>query len=223
MLWRCIRACAVFFATLIPAATGHVTLSDPPSRNAIHNSNWCPHCLDAGGAGAVYPTWSSRVKKYGVCGDPYKSRRDHEAGGRYATKTVRKTYKSGQKIRVRVDVSANHRGRISMRLCALPDRSESSSRERGRTTQRCFDRAVLRQSGGATYMNVKSNARRVTGTYVLPRGVRCKRCVIQMWYETGNSCCPRGLSRTYCGSGVSTCGKWALPEEFWNCADVRIA
>jgi hypothetical protein len=82
---------------------------------------------------------------------------------------------------------------------------------------------VLRQPGGATYMPVKSDARRVTGTYLLPKGVRCKRCVIQMWYETGNSCCPRGLSRKYCGQGVSTCGKWALPEEFWNCADVRIS
>lgn len=222
MIWRCIKACIVLFATALSPVTSHVMLTDPPARNVIHNSKWCPHCLDAGGPASVYPTWSARVKRYGVCGDPYKSRRDHEAGGKFATKTVRRTYKSGQRIHVRVDVSVNHGGRISARLCVLPDRSESSDRERRRTTQRCFDRVVLRSRGGTPYMNVHSKARRVTGTYALPKGVRCKRCVVQMWYETGNSCCPRGLSRKYCAPGVSTCGKGGLPEEFWNCADIRI-
>uniref|UniRef100_A0A7S4WBP4 Chitin-binding type-4 domain-containing protein n=2 Tax=Sar TaxID=2698737 RepID=A0A7S4WBP4_9STRA len=42
-----------------------------------------------------------------------------------------------------------------------------------------------------------------TMRYVLPKGVTCDRCVLQWYYQTGNSID-------------------AYPEGFWNCADIKI-
>jgi hypothetical protein len=40
----------------------------------------------------------------------------------------------------------------------------------------------------------------------------------------GNSCTPPGTPAEYAAPGLAYCGKdVAYPEEFWNCADIRIA
>lgn len=82
-----------------------------------------------------------------------------------------------------------------------------------------------------------------TMRYRLPKGVKCKHCVIQWYWATANSCAPRGLLEymarlgnpfgTTCESdgggrgtfrhGMTQCGGEAVPEEFWSCADVQIS
>lgn len=83
-----------------------------------------------------------------------------------------------------------------------------------------------------------------TGTmrYKLPKGFKCKHCVVQWYWATANSCAPRGFLEymkdhnnpfgTTCESdgggrgahrpGMAPCGGSSLPEEFWSCADVSI-
>ena len=56
-------------------------------------------------------------------------------------------------------------------------------------------------------------------TFRLPAGFACERCVLRWYWLTGNSCDPPGAVPT----GTGACGAGgATPEEFWNCADVRI-
>lgn len=77
--------------------------------------------------------------------------------------------------------------------------------------------------------------------YKLPAGFSCTKCVLQWYWATANSCNPVGFSEYFekfpmkiwgqcpgdAGSkggrspGLSKCGP-IFPEEFWNCADVRI-
>ena len=107
-----LAAAAVVLAAL-PAVHAHGFMSMPASRNYIHSTyyprtahekslldesyfDYCPHCLAAGGPGAV-----SNLSKLewpvglnGLCGDKYyvdgtgppvDTAREHEAGGRFAT------------------------------------------------------------------------------------------------------------------------------------------
>jgi len=50
------------FSALLPTVLGHGFLSVPRSRNAIANSNYCPHCLNGGGSGAT------ATGLHGMCG-----------------------------------------------------------------------------------------------------------------------------------------------------------
>ncbi|WIA14984.1 hypothetical protein OEZ85_001692 [Tetradesmus obliquus] len=74
--------------------------------------------------------------------------------------------------------------------------------------------------------------------YKLPQGFKCERCILQWYYLTGHKCHPPCLQsdRYYpdCRSNpkfrgtylaqMDYCGtEWsAYPEEFWNCADIKI-
>jgi alpha-amylase/alpha-mannosidase (GH57 family) len=79
--------------------------------------------------------WIDHKGQCGICGDPYEgSTRNHEApGGRYANGIIVKEYKVGQVIKVEVDITANHRGSFTFKMCPNnnPDRDSDQS---------CFDR-----------------------------------------------------------------------------------
>ena len=84
------QAAALLVAALAGMPLGaqaHGYLVEPKSRNYIHWSDYCPHCLSAGGPSVVSNgsqlTWPAGVN--GLCGDPWNTERKHEAGGVYAT------------------------------------------------------------------------------------------------------------------------------------------
>lgn len=78
--------------------------------------------------------------------------------------------------------------------------------------------------------------------YKLPEGFACQNCVMQWYWASANSCNPPGFKEYFdkypmeawgeCpGDGgakgarnpnLATCGGPTFPEEFWNCADVRV-
>ena len=78
-----------------------------------------------------------------------------------------------------------------------------------------------------------------TMQYRLPKGVECDHCVLQWYWVTANSCLAPGYrtvdwpdSHSDCGGDGGSKGWWAphlpdcgkaYPEEFWNCADIRIS
>lgn len=85
--------------------------------------------------------------------------------------------------------------------------------------------------------------RNKTMSYQLPNGFTCSHCVLQWYYSTANDCNPPGLIAYYEGeyrprswgncvgqAGAEggyagkrpVCGSRNFPEEYWNCADVRI-
>jgi hypothetical protein len=193
-------------------------MEQPASRNVQHNSDWCPHCLNAGGTDAV---WSGGSKaRYGVCGDPWNGPKHHEAGGKYASPPkIAARYTRGKTITVRVVLTANHVGRWSVRLCKLSDPSPRA--EKRQLTDECL-KPLNRADGSGPYTYVPANKSVFDVKYRLPRGVSCKRCVLQWMYETGYSCRPEGTPDQYAGN-VATCGQGAVGEIFVNCADVSIA
>lgn len=206
----------------------HGMLQEPASRNVVHNSDYCPHCLNAGGPSRTYAgrrRWPNA--KHGVCGDPADGEREHEAGGRYATRRVTATYEEGQTVRLRVRITAAHGGRFSFGVCPLPRAAlRDAAEERRVVTQACFDEHPLTNAAdGSRHWWL---GRQGEGEYVmkfrLPPGVRCERCVLQWHYESGNSCTIPGTpDRHVVSDGMEPCDRSSNMEEFWNCADVAIA
>lgn len=202
-----------------PAARGHGYLAGPAARNVQRNTDWCPQCLNAGGPWTVYAR--GRPARYGVCGDPWNAARRHEAGGSKATPPrLAATYRAGQTFVAKVVLTANHLGRWSLRLCPVP-RGASAAAERAAVTQACFDKHLLRRADGrGAFTPVPGGASTFAVKYVLPKGLRCERCVMQWTYETGNSCNPPGIAAPQ--PGMESCATSTNGEGFWNCADVRI-
>lgn len=187
-----VLAClAVFHGT----ADAHGYLSEPVSRNALHNSNWCPQCLSG-------PE---------PCGDP-RGRHDHESRGKYASfsKPPRK-YERGSLLTATAVITANHGGRWGLELCASPPEKES-----------CFVR-LRRADAEGSYVYLSSRASSSRAKFRLPRDVRCERCVLRWRWETGNSCNPRGTPSQYQNPFVATCKRKSEAETFTNCADIRIS
>lgn len=223
-MWRKLTALAVA-AMQVVAATCHGFMTEPAARNWQRNSNYCPHCLAAGGPGETYPagrTWPNSL--HGVCGDKYRDTREHEAGGKFATPPqIAAVYKKGQTITIRVKITAPHGGRFSFGICNV-DGAGTPQEERAKTTQACFDANQLTNAvDGSKYwwMGKRGNGE-YSMQFKLPPTLTCQRCVIQWHWETGNSCelpgTPPGMSM---GTSMVPCSQ-ATPEEFWNCADVRV-
>jgi hypothetical protein len=213
---------AFILLSCLTIVSGHGSVRDPPARNVLANSNYCPDCLNAGGVSVMYNGLRSKAR-YGVCGDPWNAKKDHEAGGKFARGKIARTYKSGSTIGIKLSFSANHMGRMSFSICDLPDRHMSKSLERSLTTQRCFNKNVLRRADGkGVHSFLNGNEEKLTVKYKLPRGLKCKHCVLQWNWETGNSCCPANTSKQYCEFGVSKCFRYTVPEQWFNCADIKI-
>lgn len=209
----CLRAGAKCLVALLAVssagARAHGFLAQPAARNVQHDSNYCAACLNAGGPATVFA--QGLPGRHGVCGDAWNAPKDHEAGGKYATPTrLAGTYLAGGTLKARVTLTANHGGRWSLRLCPAATRA----------TQRCFDAMLLRRADGrGAYTPVPTDASDFSVTYALPRGVRCRHCVLQWTYETGNSCTPPGMTPV---RGLPSCAASTAGEQFWNCADIRI-
>ena len=209
----------------VVGARCHGMLSEPKARNVLHNSNYCPHCLSAGGPGVTYAggrVWPKSM--HGVCGDPAAGPLDHEAGGKFASKKITGTYVKGQRITVRVTITAPHGGRFSFGLCPVPD-GATPVQERLVVTQKCIDANRLKnaEDGSFFWWLGKKGTGEYTIDLLLPPEVSCKRCVLQWHYETGNSCTMPGTPEQHVVSpGMVPCDKSPNMEEFWNCADVAI-
>lgn len=225
-------------ALWVPCVQAHGYLKLPASRNYLANSDYCPHCLNAGGVRVVYgPSDSYPNGRYGVCGDPYTdpAPRNHEAGGKYWTGNPAATYVQGQTIEIDLVITTNHYGRFEFKICEV---GLSSDAERKELSQDCFDQHQLVQANipqaqapGEKYFYTSPQDpvyNEYTMYYKLPENVTCNggtsRCVLQWHWESGNTCTPPGTPVEYqvpsnlqqCGPGVSP------PEEFWNCADLLI-
>jgi hypothetical protein len=206
---------------------GHGHLRTPMSRNYVTRDG-NENGLSAGGPAAVYGNGKYPNGKHGVCGDPAGGDRPHEAGGVKSNGgKIVATYKSGDTIDLEVVITANHWGKFQFRVCPLPRASMSPQEERAFATQACFNRNVLRNAGDGSdvYWVRETSAKSYRMRFKLPPGLNCDRCILQWYYLTGNSCVPKGVPQGLPGYSyrMGECGgNAANPEEFWNCADVKI-
>lgn len=191
---------------------------------------------------------------------------------RYSTVPIVKNYRTGSQVDFLAEIDTNHNGYFEFFLCNLDRCNSTDIRGKCFAQGHCYkllrvkhldcenrNRDTTYECGpvdenypGRFYLPCRNPPRSglqfvggPSGTmrYQLPRGVRCKHCVIQWYWATANSCAPRGLldymrrknspfGRT-CesdGGGRGTyrenmvdCGGKQVPEEFWSCADVQIS
>ncbi|OWF48654.1 hypothetical protein KP79_PYT16194 [Mizuhopecten yessoensis] len=193
----------------ISGVRGHGRLLEPPGRASMwrfgYNSppNYDDNQLFCGGFNRQ---WKINGGKCGVCGDPWDGRREHEAGGKYATGTIVRHYSEGQTITVNVQITASHKGYFEFRLC--PHNNPST-----RVSQACLDQHVLQQTDGSTRVYEAGHPTTNTVHLKLPTGVTCSQCLLQWKYNAGNS---YGCDGTNCCIG---CGE---QEQFYGCSDVSI-
>lgn len=128
----------------LKAASAHGYLAIPKSRNYLHNSNYCPHCLNSGGVGVTRGTKYPK-SIHTMCGDnPNGPSLEHEAGGKYATGEITGTYQAGGLIHLAVGISTYHKGAIEYRICRYA--SGTPEAERAALTDACLNKHKLTQA-----------------------------------------------------------------------------
>ncbi|EFN57128.1 hypothetical protein CHLNCDRAFT_51191 [Chlorella variabilis] len=210
------------------AAAGHGFMTAPVARNVLRGAACgvgCPHCCNFGGPGTSSAggrlTWPASAAP--ACGTL-----DLNTAG-----PVMGSNAPGAVIKLTIFISAQHGGRHLFRLCPGPD-----------ATKPCFTQHTLqRVDGSGPYVwtplqggpvpeaeysqGVRSgvSGELYTWRFRLPEGVACERCVLQWWWTTANSCRVPGAPGYVGGDpGMSMCNTpGPFPEEFYNCADIRIA
>ena len=120
------------------------TASFEPCPNLINN-NKVQFGLDFVIEKHFFPTQNIMYNhgKCGVCGDPWQSERENEAGGRFASGIITRKYSSGQMINVDVEITANHLGWFEFRLCPVNNPTI-------RASDSCLDKHLLDIVGHGT-------------------------------------------------------------------------
>ncbi|CAM9785964.1 unnamed protein product, partial [Sphacelaria rigidula] len=182
--------------------------------------------------------------------------RESEGSNVYSTANkdwpILTTFPQNGVIKMEIVMSAYHWGHLEFFLCNSEDLSDPD----GVPTQGCFNMNPLTRTAGdgvnspidpsypgRYYVDPECREKETVQdkpeeaaegyvmhmTYDLPRGLICKRCILQMHvgYEEfdpaswPSACAPE--KRDWIDLGLKTCGEdGAYPEEFWNCADIAI-
>ena len=198
---------------LVSLVSGHGRLVEPPSRSSMWRFGFdTPHDYDdtAGYCGGFNTQWAVNGGKCGVCGDAWDAEvKEHEApGGKFATGTIVREYTAGQTIDISVEVTANHRGSFTFRLCRAPSAEQDPSQE-------CLDQHLLTTSTGEQEWVLPSESNGMYDLQVeLPQDYECTQCLLQWTWRVANS-----WGTCEDGSGAVGCGK---QEHFRACADVSI-
>jgi len=191
---------------------GHGRLMNPPSRASQWRfgfDNPPDYDDNQGFCGGKTHQNEEMGGKCGVCGDPYDGPWPHQApGGVFANGNIVAEYSEGSKIEVAVQLTTNHRGFFTFRLC--PNNNVNQD-----PTQECFDQYVLENGGGSTrYPVVTWDLGYWNTTVHLPAGLVCEQCILQWTYTAGNDwgTCENGTQAVGCGP----------QETFRACADIAI-
>lgn len=185
---------------------GHGRLLEPPARSSMWRlgfntpKNYNDNQLNCGGFMNQYLYQNG---KCGVCGDPYQGPKENEAGGRYATGTIARSYKPGQVIDATVEVTADHKGWFEFRLC--PNNT---------VTFECLNQHLLTVVGSGTRFANQGGVGMKRLQIQLPDGLQCSQCVLQWKWHAGNN---YGVDPN--GQGCIGCGS---QEEFYGCSDIAI-
>ncbi|KAK3095251.1 hypothetical protein FSP39_012181 [Pinctada imbricata] len=185
---------------------------EPSQRSSLwrHGYNTPINRDDDGlNCGGYWHQWQVNGGKCGVCGDPYDVvPRQNEAGGKFATEIISRTYDMNTKyINTVIEVKKNMKGYFEFRLC--PDVRMDKP-----VTQKCLDEHLLVIDGHGDRFYPKQNGI-VNLKLVIPSGMQCERCVLQWkWHTAMNwgKCADGSGSKVGCGD----------QEEYYNCADIAI-
>ncbi|GFR47249.1 hypothetical protein Agub_g8935 [Astrephomene gubernaculifera] len=235
-----------------PDVLGHGYLAVPLSRNMYSRlydpdatKEYTPNQLSAGGVAVVSAgstlTWPFGA--YSVCGN----RADDPNPRWMVPRPIQATYYEGDIINITIGITADHRGRFAFRLCPTTNVTNTclnanwlTRADPVRPGDRYWYLTDKTRADGSALVTLQSlggysNVPTYTLRYRLPAGVTCDNCVLQWWWPTANSCtlpCVPEDPDFNPASGPNSCNVQKLgicgsspalfPEEFWNCADIRI-
>lgn len=122
-----------------------------------------------------------------MCGDRFDGPRQNEAGGKYASGIISRSYTEGEVIPITVMLTAPHAGWFEFRICPNNDVTKA-------VTQECLDMYLLGLAGNpekTRFSNVSQGSiwKEVEVyklEYRLPASLTCAQCVLQWRYNTGN-------------------------------------
>jgi len=201
-------------STLLGCVYGHGRLMDPPSRASMWRVgfNTPPDYDDNQGfCGGFAIQWGHNDGKCGLCGDNWANEiRDHETPNKYGNGIITAVYEPNEVIEIQVDVTANHKGYFTFRLCAADDDLTDP-------TQECMDSNVLKVVPEMSEKYVLPST--MTGLYntsVQLPNIECDRCVLQWTYTAGNNWGWCDDDQKY---GEVGCGP---QETFRACSDIAI-
>ncbi|OXA63894.1 uncharacterized protein LOC110853196 [Folsomia candida] len=203
----------LFLASCPHSVSSHGRLIEPPSRSSMWRygfnttANYNDHELYCGGFARQH---QKNRGKCGVCGDPFDGPKPNEAGGPYAQGIIVRKYRTNSIIRLKVELTANHKGYFEFRLC--PNNNPKKV-----VSQKCLDNYLLQQSNSEGPRYYPSEGTKVfESRFLLPKGLTCTQCVLQWRYVAANSWggpCADGSPE-----GIG-CGP---QEEFRACSDVAV-
>jgi len=212
--------------------SGHARLLEPPSRSSMWRFGYDnpPDYQDNEGfCGGYQVQWEVNNGKCGICGDRFDATvKEHEAPyGKFANGLIVRNYAPGDVMNVTVDVTANHRGHFTFRMCPVTSPNQDPEQE-------CFDKPentlniVAMVSSFYWISTLISQCFQDSQKFILPdqlvrqyhlavqlpQNLLCEHCVLQWTYTTGNNW---GWCQD--GSGQIGCGP---QETFRACSDFKI-
>ncbi|XP_067664612.1 mucin-5B-like [Haliotis asinina] len=205
----------VVFVTLVlflpVEVASHGRMIEPPMRSSMWRFGFnTPKNYDDNGlnCGGFENQHHFQDGKCGVCGDPWQGPRRNEPNGIYATGTITRQYRTGQKIPLVLDITSNHKGYFEFRICPW-------NNPRLAVNQSCLDEhpLVVEGSGIRYPLTLQGAFVMVNLTGQLPDNLTCTQCVLQWRWVGGQH---MGIKD---GRECMGCGK---QEQWHNCADVAI-
>jgi len=225
----CAKLCLVAAAACASGVSGHGRLVQPAARNGGDNG------AVAGGPGTVYSGGVASTYQHGICGNAKGRPQPYNGAGH-----IKATYQEGETVELRVVITAHHIGFFQFDLCT----------DASRLSEECFAEHHLLKAGcdcdcgadsssscgaceecrrwwkplvqgevnfwpargyveqGSPVLPGDGNLRvyEFVMHYVIPAGTKSSNAVLRWHYMTTNSCTSSA----------------SAPEEFWNCADVKI-
>ena len=148
MVWECTPQFMFFFiilAQLFGHAKSHGRLIEPPSRTSAWRFGFSTPTYyndTETNCGGYDRHRNQNGGKCGICGDAWDERRPRkgEGGGRFGTGVIVRKFRPGERIKISVDITANHLGYFQFRLCP-------HNNPRRPAFQSCLDRHLLRWGG----------------------------------------------------------------------------
>ena len=121
---------------IVEISQEHAIFREPPSRASIGLLR--PHCkllqnpddngVYCGGLGVQHN--SINQGKCGICGDVFSAPvKDHQAGGKFSTGTIARSYRPGEVMSVEIDLVANHLGFFTFAICSHNNMHTSPDRD----------------------------------------------------------------------------------------------
>mmetsp|Transcript_51720 Transcript_51720/g.155230 ORF Transcript_51720/g.155230 Transcript_51720/m.155230 type:complete len:383 (-) Transcript_51720:162-1310(-) len=150
---------------------------------------------------------------------------------------IQATYRESEVIELKTVLTAHHQGHFEFKACSQPEPTQACFDANPLTFERdlLYDAPIDLNYPGRVYVAPPNVEGKVSGgnppgmifrhEFKLPDGLHGDKVLLQWHYITGNSCEDTGYENNPWRSDRSVCSQplsLTTPEQFWNCAEIRV-